>query len=417
MLAPGPYRRLLLSAGCFYATVGGAYPLLVLQTRELAGPLVQGYVIGLPLFLTVVAAIYWGQLTDRLGARRPTLIATLVVGGLLFLPMAWLEAWPLVALRTAQMGFLAAGYVLYASLASQYYPRSKGASLGYYNLAAGVGWGSGGLAVSLLVPAEGAYGQASPEVIGAVGLMALAALAAALLLVGLGEPAFKPARGSLRQLLRGPHRRLLLVVAVTAFLLMTGYNQLIVFFPDYIVSITGSTPILGLFFATAGILGSLFAGYIGRFTDSHGRRLSLRVALGSYVGVMVLYSAVAHPLLFAPLEAVWPLLPALVIGLAFAIPLWNFFMVAASAMVSDLSPPHQRGRAMGLLQSAFYLGMGVGALTAGHLRTLFDFWVVFALGTLVVATAAGVGFTLPDTRELEPESAAGSADFPGESSA
>jgi len=402
----GPFRRLLLSAACFYITIGGAYPLLVLQTKSLEGldrlerSLAQGSVVGLPLLITVIATILWGRHTDRLGARRPTLLMTLAIGGVLFLPMAWLGAWPLVALRVVQMGFFAAGYVLYSSLASEYYPKARATSLGYYNMASGIGWGMGGLLVSFMVP-ESAYGWASPEVIGAGAMLALAALLAAALLYGLPEPEFKPEHGTLRDLLVGPNRRLLLLVALTALLLMAGYNQLIVFFPDYIMDITDDNNfIMGLLFAASGILGSLFAGYIGRFTDRHGRRTSLCLALFSYVMAMLFYTLVAYPPVFEVLEEVWSLLPALLIGIAWAFPLWVFFMVAASSMISDLSPSHQRGRAMGLLQSAMYLGMGLGALTAGLVKSQHDFWVVFALGTVVVGLAALVGFTLPDTQHL-----------------
>ena len=402
----GPFRRLLLSAACFYITIGGAYPLLVLQTKSLEGldrwerSLAQGSVVGLPLLITVVATILWGRHTDRLGARRPTLLMTMAAGGVLFLPMAWLGAWPLVALRVVQMGFFAAGYVLYASLASQYHPRARATSLGYYNMASGIGWGLGGLMVSFLVP-ESAYGQASAEVIGAGVFLALAALLAAALLYRLPEPEFQPERGRLRDLFVGPNRRLLLLVALTALLLMAGYNQLIVFFPDYLMDITDNNNyIMGLLFAASGILGSLFSGYIGRFTDRHGRRTGLRLALASYVLAMVFYTLVAYPPVFEILEEVWWLLPALLIGVAWAFPLWIFFMVASSSMISDLSPSHQRGRAMGLLQSAMYLGMGLGALTAGLIKSQYDFWVVFATGTLVVALSALVGFNLPDTQPL-----------------
>ncbi len=379
--------------------------MLVLQTKSLEGlshfgrALAQGSVIGLPLLVTVIAATLWGQYTDRLGARRPTLLKVLALGGVLFLPMAWLGAWPLVALRTVQMALFAAGYVLYASLASEYYPGAKATALGYYNMASGIGWGMGGLMVSLLIPGE-AYGEPSREVVGVAVLMAVSALAAAGLLHRMPEPSFEPDAGTLRELLAGPNRRLLLLVAFTALILMAGYNQLIVFFPDYIMEITDNNNyVMGLFFAGAGIVGSLFAGYIGRFTDRRGRRLSLRLALVSYVLAMIFYTLVSYPAVFDILHGFWYLLPALLIGIAWAIPLWVFFMVAASTMVSDLSPPAQRGRAMGLLQSAIYLGMGLGALSAGFVRSQSPFWVVFATGTVIVGLAAIIGFLLPDTGE------------------
>ena len=379
----------------------------MLQVRSIEGldrwerSLAQGSVVGLPLMITVIAAILWGRHTDRQGIRQPTLLMTMALGGVLFLPMAWLGAWPLVALRVVQMGFFAAGYVLYASLASEYHPRARATSLGYYNMASGIGWGLGGLLVSFLVP-ESAYGRASQEVIGAGVLLTIAALLAAALLHRLPEPGFKPERGTMRDLLVGPNRRLLLLVALTALLLMAGYNQLIVFFPDYLMDITDNNNyIMGVLFAASGILGSLFSGYIGRFTDRHGRRSSLCLALGSYILAMVFYTLVAYPPIFEVLEERCMLLPALLIGIAWAFPLWIFFMVAASSMISDLSPSHQRGRAMGLLQSAMYLGMGLGALTAGLIKSQYDFWVVFATGTLVVALAALVGFSLPDTQHLD----------------
>lgn len=398
--SPG-YRRVLLSACCYYLTVGGAYPLLVLQTQALGGEhkeIAGGAVIGLPLFITVVAASYWGRYTDGLGVRAPTLAILLMMGGLLFLPMAWLTTWPLVAVRTLQMGLLASSVVIYNSLVSEFSTEAKGTSLGYFNLASGLGWGTGGLVVGFLIP-EGAYGEASFEVQLALGLMALASIIAGLLLFRLPEPSFTPERGSVRDLLNGPERRPFLLILITAFLLMAGYNQLIVFFPDYILKLTDSTRLMGLFFAAAGILGSLFGGLIGRFTDSHGRRTSIRFALVSYVLAMGLYSAVAYVPVHDALVEIWDPLPALLVGVAWTIPLWFFFMIAAGALVSDLSRPRQRGRAMGLLQSAIYLGMGLGAITAGLLNEYYPYWQVFASGTLVVLLAALVGFLLPETQK------------------
>jgi len=59
--------------------------MMVLQTGSMEGlnrweqSMAQGSVIGLPLLMTVFAAVFWGYHTDRLGARRPTLVKVLAL--------------------------------------------------------------------------------------------------------------------------------------------------------------------------------------------------------------------------------------------------------------------------------------------------------------------------------------------------
>ncbi len=134
-----------------------------------------------------------------------------------------------------------------------------------------------------------------------------------------------------------------------------------------------------------GLIGSLGAatatgGVVWAFVL--GRRHS-RQALAVGAGLMAVAFTV---LLFAP-GGVWQL-PAM-IGAYFLMGIYLTARALSLGVVSEHTPPHQRGTAFGLVEMVFGVGAFVGPWAAGHLYAVRP-WLPFALALAVLVPMIGV---------------------------
>ena len=131
----------------------------------------------------------------------------------------------------------------------------------------------------------------------------------------------------------------------------------------------------------------LVSPFVGALSDRVGRKPILVVSLfGSAVGSLIVGAAGSLPLLFVGRA---------VDGLS------GTALVSAQTAITDLVPPKQRARFLGLLGTAFAVGFIVGPLLTAFASKVNDRLPFFIAAGLAAANALVAIFRLPETRPEE----------------
>jgi MFS family permease len=184
------------------------------------------------------------------------------------------------------------------------------------------------------------------------------------------------------------HRRSLWTLYVGNLLTAIGLWFFLPLLPIFIGRKGGSAALVGAVFA-AGMLANAAIRYpAGWAADRFGTRPVMVGAMGAYA---VLYLAYLLPL---PLPAFIVL--RFVHGAAA-----GAFWPAANGLIAEVTPPNQRGRAFGTMQSTNMAGMLLGPVIGGFVA-LFDLNAVFVISAAACALATVALATLPNARAEAP---------------
>jgi MFS family permease len=377
------YRHILLAMMLVSVINGMLYPILALYMFSISEDYLQvGLMMALPFLAAVPMAFVWGMLSDRIGSRSRVMALAGAAGGALFFAMPFLGPGPLIGLRLVQVG-LTTSFVLLNAVATECFPRRKGRSVGDLNLMGAVGQMAGALAAGLLLPSR-MMEVGSGAVQNVFFMAGIITICAALSLLPMRERAARSPPAGFREMLDfGDRRGMAAVSAVSLLLPLAGYLVFSVF-PVYLKGLAipwDATLVAGMFTALSALTGIFAAGLAGRACDSWGRRGVLVSSGFAYAAVWALMGMTRDPLWTA---ALW------------AVPVWSFFYVSATAMASDLTSREERGRGIGLVNSSVNLGGALGSISAGYLlasgtveNTFFAAALVALLGATVALAARG----------------------------
>lgn len=181
---------------------------------------------------------------------------------------------------------------------------------------------------------------------------------------------------SFRSLLRNRMILLSMVVRLTTALSFGVFNMLA---GPKLVDAGGGFESLGLFVFGGAVAGGLAQVLVGSLSDRFGRRRLLAISTVVAVGSSIAFGLVESiPILLVASSLHWFSQSA--------------FQTLLVALVGDIVPRRDLGRAMTLQTSAFSVGMFTGALIAGLLATVSPLLAFFAtaafLGVGLVATLA-----------------------------
>lgn len=177
----------------------------------------------------------------------------------------------------------------------------------------------------------------------------------------------------------------LLVIFITVFIDLIGFGIVIPVLPFYAEGTKfGATPSqVGLLFASYSVMQLVFSPILGRLSDKYGRRPVLLVSLlGTALGFLILGFATTLWMLFVG---------RIIDGIS------GGNISTAQAYIADVTTREERAKGMGLIGAAFGLGFVLGPAIGGILsRWGISVPFLFA-GSLALANAVLLYFTLPET--------------------
>lgn len=386
--------RLILSAAFLYGLVDGLlFITLAIYVNEISGSLLMvGFIISLPFLAIIIMSFVWGAIADRLGSYKGVIIAGNIITGLMFFPMPFLGIIELFALRAVQVFFYSVN-ILAVAVVTEMLPDTKGEAAGTVSLFTSAGWLFGGLASGFIYFYTNVIfpDNAMLLIFPVCGVMAILT---GLVLTPMGKLKKAPAVINIRDAFKLRHSKsigyILLIICIT----FISNRAVFTVFPVYLEDIVGLNLIeIGVFTATAGIVGALVVVAIGRYVDRAGRRPMFLAAIITY---LISWSILVFT------DNVW------ILVVIWCIPSWAFMTISATAMISDLTSSKERGRGIGALNSAHNFGQFIGAMVSGLVASaavtylpdyvpngfkgVFMFAAVFLLIPLVMAF--GVNETL-----------------------
>jgi MFS transporter, YNFM family, putative membrane transport protein len=318
-----------------------------------------------------VAAPAVGRLADRVGRKRVIVGASLALAAATFLAATSASLWQLVAWRFVQGVFTPGVFaVTIAYIHEQWPPSRAGAATAAYVSGTVVG-GFGGRLIAGIVAADVNW-RASFLVLGAVNLAA-AWLIATMLPVDQRSalpPRERSQIGAVLALLRNPQ-------LVSAYAVGFGVLFSLVAIFTYVTFLLAAPP-YGLTTIALGsvffvyLVGAAITPFVGRIIDRYGHRHGIAVAVAfGIAGALVTLGGN---------------LPIILVGLATCSTGVFIAQAAASSFVAAAAP-RNRGLAVGLYATFYYVGGSAG----GSLPALFwDRWGWPACVFLVVAVQLAV---------------------------
>jgi DHA1 family tetracycline resistance protein-like MFS transporter len=182
----------------------------------------------------------------------------------------------------------------------------------------------------------------------------------------------------------GANRKIMAIVFATILIDFIGYSVLIPVLPLYAERLGASPVEVGLILTLYALAQLLFLPAWGWVSDRVGRRPVILVSLlGTAISfVMLAYSDTLTMVYLARILA-------------------GFFAASigtAQAVVTDVTPPSERTRGMGVIGAAFGVGMILGPMLGGSLAAVDERLPFFAIAALALANFFLAVFSLPESR-------------------
>jgi MFS family permease len=167
---------------------------------------------------------------------------------------------------------------------------------------------------------------------------------------------------------------ILCAVSILALISSSSFNS---FFTIYLVdSLSGSRLMAGLAATGTTVFGAIAFRIVGPLNDRVGRK------------PIFLVGAIGYVVYFATIYLVTN---TLVVTILWTLPIYPFIQASAAALMSDFTSTADRGKGLGILESAISLGGGVGPLIGGviadaaQLQSVILFALAAALGSALLS--------------------------------
>jgi MFS family permease len=390
----------ILSAVMFLVFLGGGatIPLYPIYAQSLGATLVQvSWIAGGNSTIALIANLAWGRFSDRIGRRKPILVAAMLTMTATSLGASFaMEWWTLLVFRlvdgVAFGAYAVASLAMLGDILADHPHRAR---------LVGASRMAGSLAFAIAVTCAGLVSQN-------LGLPATYRIASAIFFLAFLASLFLPERHpgvlaasglravSFGELLRGPMFPLLALVASFTIPFAAVYYTV---WPIWVSDVLGLGPatfsqLWGLA-AFVEVPSLAIAGYLA---DRHGRRFTFTLGMVVFAGVYGLYLVVA---LFGGVSnALLPsflgagtegqsALPVLVVAQVLRGFGYAAFTATALTMAIEVSPPEARGRAAGLYSMAESLSNIVGSYVGGPIAQAFGYAALFASAGCAVLLGAG----------------------------
>jgi MFS family permease len=319
----------------------------------------------------------WGGILDSTGKGTRILVLSFLVQALGFSLFPFLRDPAQFVFVVALMGLFSSSFIpIFAALATET-STQYGRAIGGFWAAASLGYASatliGGVLFQFLDPI---YLYVLGALYGYSGILVVSFLTKQGLTIV--KSAIRPE--GYWSLLK---QRNVLILCSTSVLVLVSSSSFNSFFTIYLVnSLNGSRLMAGVAATATTLLGAIAFRVVGPLNDRIGRK------------PMFLLGAVGYAIYFATIYFVTN---TVVVTILWTLPIYPLIQASAAALMSDYTSIVDRGKGLGILESAISLGGGVGPLIGGVIAdaTQLQSVILFALG----AALGSAALTQPFLRE------------------
>ncbi|MCE1166055.1 MAG: MFS transporter, partial [Bacteroidetes bacterium] len=181
-------------------------------------------------------------------------------------------------------------------------------------------------------------------------------------------------------------RKALLVIFLTIFIDLLGFGIIIPLLPDFSFKVLHiDESVIGILVGIYSLMQFIFTPVWGSLSDIYGRKPILIMSLTGNV--------ISYFLMFLVFSGVFPSVYLLGLSRAFA-GIFSANLSAAQAVISDITPPQERSKGMGILGAAFGMGFVFGPALGGILSQNFGYGLPIALSGVFSLTAVLLAITI-----------------------
>lgn len=182
--------------------------------------------------------------------------------------------------------------------------------------------------------------------------------------------------------MKSPLLPIFLIVAVDVL----GYTIILPLLPFFAEKLGASPAVVGLLVSVYAVCQLIAGPILGQLSDRFGRKpLLLLSQIGTFAGFLILASA----------NSLWLVLLSRAID---GFTAGN--LTLAQAYISDVTPPHQRARAFGIIGIAFGMGFLVGPALSGFLSQFGYHYPIVAAAALSCISIIATAVILPGKRTM-----------------
>ncbi len=325
----------------------------------------------IPAIETIVFSPLWGGLLDRTGKGQQIILVSILAEAVGFSTFPLLTTPEEFVIVVSVTGVFTASFIPVFSAVATWVSRQYGRAIGGFWIAASLGYGASTLLGGIIYEF---YPVGYLFILGA--LFGFGGFFAVLLLNKQGLTSTVSAKGSrgYAGLLRQHNILTLCTISLLAIVAASAFNT---FFTVYLVDSLGTSRLVAGLAATGTVLlGAVAFKFVGPLNDRVGRK-----------PVFVL-GTVGYVLYFLTIYLVSS---TLVVTVLWVLPIYPLLRSSAAALASDYTSEADRGKGLGLLESAISLGSGLGPLAGGliadrlGLRTVMIFSLTLALASTIAS--------------------------------
>jgi len=359
-----------LSTALAFGPIGIIWAFLPIHLRSLgASYLLIALVSLIPAIETIGLSPMWGGILDKTGRGNKILLVSLLAQGVGFTIFPFLKTPEEYVLDVSLMGLFSSSFIpVYGAMATLS-NRQYGRAIGGFWTTALLGYATATLIGGILYQYEPVN---SLFILGAIyGYLSILVVLFApknALTVKRSLDISKGYWGLLRQ----RNIAILCLLSITVLVSTSAFNS---FFTLYLVDVlNGSRLTAGLAATGTTVLGVFAYRLVGPLNDKVGRKpvfILGAVGYAAYFTILVFVTNVA------------------VVTILWILPIYPLVQSAAAALMSDYTSAADRGKGLGLLESAISLGGGLGPLAGGliadaaQLQAVIIFSLIIALVSVV----------------------------------
>ena len=359
-----------ISTGLAFGPTGIIWAFLPIHLRSLhASYLLISLVSLVPAVETIAFSPFWGGILDKTGKSHNILLLSFLAEAVGFSTFPLLSNPEGLVIVVSLIGLFSSSFIpVYAAMATVASPQ-YGRAIGRFWVSASLGYAS----VTLLGGFLYQYLQVNYLFI----LGAIYAFSGFLVILFAPSDALTLTKSLERPrgywgLLRQRKIALLCLLSVAVLVSASAFNS---FFTVYLVNIlNGSKLVAGLAATATTILGALAYRYVGPLNDRIGRKPVFLFGAAGYAAYYTILYFVTN---------------ITVVTILWVLPIYPLAQSASAAFMSDYTSTADRGKGLGLLESALSLGGGLGPLAVGliadaaQLQAVIVFSLAIALATVV----------------------------------